>query len=283
MTKIRSNDPAVQEELPAGSAALVKLMQEFMNGGFACGEQLRETKIAAKFGLSRAAVREALNQMVNMDIMEYVPYCGYRLREYTLWDILEWYELREAIEPMAARRLAQYRPLPVLKELEKILEQEAEATRSGDRRKAHIYDHDFHLTLVGECGNRRFGNFYCQSSVAVLAQMTGSAGGEIADALSANLSLKNNGKLAERGFRNSHEWHQMIFDYICEGDVDKAEKTMREHISYLIEKIRNYLIGREARRTQPDGGGRPDVSISNIIKANTKIILTHYEAAARRG
>ena len=270
-----------KEEVPAGTAAFIRLMQEFMNGAFACGEQLRETKIAEKFGLSRAAVREALNQMVSMDLMEYVPYCGYRLREYTLYNMLEWYELREAIEPMAARRLAQYRPMPVLKALEGILEQEEKATEAGEKRRADLCDHNFHLTLVGECGNRWFGNFYCQSSVAVLAQMTGSGtSGEIAEFLSLGRLLKNSEARAERAFRNTHEWHRMIFDYICDGDVDKAEKTMREHIGFHIDKIRNYLLGRESRRKQ-EGGARTPVSMSNIIRENTKIILSHFDAAAK--
>ena len=104
---------------PAGVQALHILLDKLRNNEYPPGTPLRETVLAVEFDLSRNAVREALNRMVGWDIVEYLPFRGYRIRNLSLRDLLEWYELREAIEPIAARRLALIRSRKVVAELEK--------------------------------------------------------------------------------------------------------------------------------------------------------------------
>ena len=267
------------EELPAGATAFIQLMQELLNGGLICGEAVRETKIAAKLGLSRAAIREGLNQLVNLELMEYMPYRGYRLRNFTLCDMLDWCELREAIEPMAARRLAQYRPLEVLHKLEEILVEEEKSLKEGDKAQTVLCDHNFHLTMVGECGNRRLGVFYFQSSVMILALMSsGKVDGEIAEYQKLGKAFDNRMLLNDMHVRDAQLHHQKIFDYICDGDEAKAESTMREHISYQIGKIKNFMVGRQQQREREEESNRSSVSPSTIIKNSTLTLMRQWSA-----
>lgn len=75
------------------------IIDRIIAGEFAQGHPVRESKLAKELETSRNVVREALNLIVGMGILEYVPYCGYRTKCFTLQNMLEWYEIREGIEP----------------------------------------------------------------------------------------------------------------------------------------------------------------------------------------
>ncbi len=70
------------------------------------GIQLKESVLAKEFNVTRPAMREALSQAIGWRLVEYIPYCGYRIRVFTLGDLRDWVETREGIEPIAARRVA---------------------------------------------------------------------------------------------------------------------------------------------------------------------------------
>ena len=61
------------------------------------GYPLKESLLAKQFHVTRPAMREALSQAIGWRLVEYVPYCGYRIRVFTLGDLRDWTELREAI------------------------------------------------------------------------------------------------------------------------------------------------------------------------------------------
>ncbi len=242
---ITKND---MEKQPAGIIALGLLIEKLKRGEFQAGQPIRESVLAEEFGLSRNAVREALNQIVGWDIFEYIPYCGYRLRKFTLNDFLEWYEMREAIEPIAARRLALLRPPEVIRKLEGYLEEfEAEAASENyDGRKLTGIDMNFHLTVVENCGNRRFCHmqtigyfivlFFCNkagSSKLVLHVQNSTnqflpPGFTEKDYFDLNLKL-------------TMERHRALFEHIKNGREAEAERGFREHTSVQVRNLKNII------------------------------------------
>ncbi|VVD97742.1 GntR family transcriptional regulator [Pandoraea terrigena] len=74
---------------------------------YAAGQYLRETQLAARLGVSRTPVREALRRLDAEGWVEAVPNYGVRVRAWTEQDAREIFEARLLIEPYLAGRAAQ--------------------------------------------------------------------------------------------------------------------------------------------------------------------------------
>ena len=135
-------------------SALTQLRTKLLSAPLKGGQPLKESALAREFGVSRASVREALNQLVAQRLVEYVPFCGFRVRVFTLGDLRDWIEMREAIEPIAARRLARRGLTPAERdELRALCRQSNDNSDAIASRRADL---DFHHAIVRMSGNHRF-------------------------------------------------------------------------------------------------------------------------------
>src|SRR5690606_12099784 len=76
-------------------------------GEFAPGERMYELELSEKLKVSRTPIREALKSLAGEGLLDHVPNRGYYVRAYSVDDIVEAYEIRAALEGLAARRAAQ--------------------------------------------------------------------------------------------------------------------------------------------------------------------------------
>ena len=72
---------------------------------FRPGERVNEVELAARLGVSRTPIREALNRLVRDGFMSFVPNRGFYARDITPKGVQDLYELRAAVE-RAAFKLA---------------------------------------------------------------------------------------------------------------------------------------------------------------------------------
>ncbi len=231
-------------DTPAGSVALQKVMELLVAGTFTSGEPVREVRIAEQLGINRNAVREALNQLVGMDVMEYIPYCGYRLLPYTLRDMLEWHELRLCIEPMAVR-LSDGRPYMALKplhdELEEILAIEEQCTAKNDQQGCWRCDISFHLKLVECSGNRRMSGVFLRGSLLALASRN-----TVSIAFPDGRADTTPGIVSDPNRLhpnlNTHVFHKQIFDEVTHGTRDEAARLLTCHIELIYKRIRGFMM-----------------------------------------
>ena len=217
------------------------LLQELQKGRFSPGEAVKESLLAREYGVNRNAMREALNHLAGTGLLDYVPYCGYRMREYCLRDLLQWYELREAVEPIAARRVARTRPPAVMAELAAalaIMEMYLVDVNDASRLANDQADVQFHLALVRGCGNRN------------LAQME-VAGRILATFFDYSDSLRYREESMLRHFdhmptreefdefdrRITFECHRDIYRAIMRGDALAAERITREHAANQVRNL----------------------------------------------
>ena len=213
------------------------VLRELERGRFAPGDSVRESLLARECGVNRNSLREALNHLVGADLLEYQSYCGYRIREYTLRDLLEWYELREAVEPVAARRLARARPPAVLAELDaSIAAMEADFAEGKDAARKD--DMDFHLALLRGCGSRSL------ARLEIVCRVT-SAFFRYSDELRYRMPstlryfdhVPARGEFDECDRRFTMEKHREIYNAIARGDVRAAERSAREHVASQVENL----------------------------------------------
>src|SRR5262245_51405000 len=75
-----------------------ELRGELLNHVFRPGDPLREIPLAAKLGVSRIPLREAIDQLVAEGLVERVPGLGSRVRRATPKILREIYEMRDVLE-----------------------------------------------------------------------------------------------------------------------------------------------------------------------------------------
>ncbi|MFA5676239.1 MAG: GntR family transcriptional regulator [Christensenellales bacterium] len=79
-----------------------QLMDWIMDGTFVMGDRLNAEELAARLGVSRMPVREALKSMEKSGIVHSIPYVGTRVTELQMTDIVQIYLMRKALEPLAS-------------------------------------------------------------------------------------------------------------------------------------------------------------------------------------
>ncbi|MGE5623454.1 MAG: GntR family transcriptional regulator, partial [Methanocella sp.] len=117
------------------------------------GQVLSEQALAEELGMSRTPVREALAQLAQESLVRVAPRRGAFVAELSIQDILEIFELREALETWVVRKVADRVPV------ERLDEFEADFRAGGPEDRMSLChtdaDQRFHSYLVSLAGNRR--------------------------------------------------------------------------------------------------------------------------------
>jgi DNA-binding GntR family transcriptional regulator len=129
-----------------------KLREEIIAGHLAPGQRIIEGHWARKFGVAQTSVREAINLLISEGFATKASGRSARVTSYTGADIAQIYELRGALEGLAARLTTQLQP--DLEPLETTLKELRKATKGGDIRRLIEADLHFHLCLCELSGNR---------------------------------------------------------------------------------------------------------------------------------
>jgi DNA-binding GntR family transcriptional regulator len=138
------------ERPPRNLAAVIE--EEIVLGWLQPRERLVEEDLAARYGVKRHTVREAILALERIGLLERVPNKGAVVRMLRAVDVEQIYAVREALETLAATLI----PLPaegLITRLEEIQERHSAAVDGDDARAAFRANMDFHETLFAGCGN----------------------------------------------------------------------------------------------------------------------------------
>ena len=87
----------------ASDKLIEQLRHEIFSGMLKPGDQLDETDLAARFGVSRTPIREAIRSMVNSGLLETRPRKGAIVRVLTANELHDMFEVAAELEGMACR------------------------------------------------------------------------------------------------------------------------------------------------------------------------------------
>jgi DNA-binding GntR family transcriptional regulator len=124
------------------------------------GDLLAETFLAEEFDVSRTPIREALKQLEREGLVEIRPRVGTFVRKPTGREIQELFQVKEALEGLAAGLLARRGDVPELRRLERNIEDEEEAVRKNDHYAYTELVNEFHRTLVDGADNQKLSEHY---------------------------------------------------------------------------------------------------------------------------
>lgn len=140
--------------------AYAGVLDAILSGAFASDVPLSERKLSESLGIGRTPVREAIKDLVREGVLEAHPTRGTFVRPLTLRDVQEIYQVRYAIEGLAAFLAAERGPTPKLSDYgQRFRDVIADPSRAS---VAEVYDHgaEFHLEVFRCAGNRNLLEIY---------------------------------------------------------------------------------------------------------------------------
>jgi len=191
------------------------LRQMIIEGSLLPGEQLGEARIADQLGVSRAPVREALQQLVQQKLVVATRNKGVTVVSFTPSDIWEIYDARCAIESHAAVRILEGGPgtrVRATDALRTALGALAAAVKRGDPREISTTDLSFHMTLVAMADNSRLVDAY-----AILSAQA--------------LTCINRLEIALPSGEEIIDDHGGLIDALATGERDVVVKAITDHLS----------------------------------------------------
>lgn len=146
-----TDDSAEAGLLPQGQSVYERLLDEIRSGKLPPGARLRETELAARLGISRTPVREAIRRLEADGLVEHQPRLGASLRRLGHDEVMELYAMRVLLEGEAARLAARGASALELAEMEEINTVMAAASDPVQRARAN---RQFHTALLNASKNR---------------------------------------------------------------------------------------------------------------------------------
>ena len=129
------------------------LRGRIVDGRLAPGERLVERDLADQLDVSRIVVREAIAQLVSEGLAVSLPRRGAQVTALDPEDVANLFDVRVALETLAARSAAQRRTEEDLAALDRVLREAGEATEAGDTVRAAELNADFHDVLMEAAHN----------------------------------------------------------------------------------------------------------------------------------
>ncbi|MDI3341534.1 MAG: GntR family transcriptional regulator [Sphaerobacter sp.] len=180
------------------------------------GDRLIEVDLAAALDMSRTPVREALRRLEAERLVENVPRRGLVVPAITLDDLVDIYEIRGALEGLAARRAAQRMRGAELEALREAVERMERALASDDLELVSEMSRQFHRLLRGGSPHGRL-----PALISLLFDSHGSLGLH---------EFNAPGRLAAAVAE-----HRAIYEAIAARDEARAERLAREHSDHALQ------------------------------------------------
>lgn len=187
------------------------LRRAILNGQFKPGEELNETDLAEKLGISRGPIREALRVLNTEGLTETVPYHGTRVRSFTLEDIEELYSMRVLMETFAVKRIIEVQNEAHLTALRSYYDAMVAAADDNNIQKLTEFDRGFHDTLIDLSNHKLMKSLWQMVAMRVQQIMV----------------------ISNRRFSNLHDIadnHLHIIRKIESGEIDAACDLLSDHI-----------------------------------------------------
>ncbi|HSK84095.1 MAG TPA: GntR family transcriptional regulator [Rubrobacter sp.] len=218
---------------PRPVGVLERLRALILTGEYGPDERLIEEQLAERLGVSRTPVRQALTMLEAEGLVEITPNRGATVCSFSIEDVWDIYDLRAVLEGHAARRAAgriERRELERLRELAR--EMEGLPGQFDDHeeeiRALVALNHKFHGTIVEASRNRRLERLINRT-------------------VEIPLMFKAFYWYTSHERTISNHYHRQILEALENGDADRAEIIMREHVykgrDFVIRALKEDMNG----------------------------------------
>lgn len=209
------------------------LKKEICDGNFPPGQWLQEKELAEKLNVSRSPVREALKQLVDEGLAIEYPNKGVFVKEFTVKDIEEIYEVRILLESYAIKNSVKTITTSNIRELMEILHVLTKQYENNDLASYIETDTQLHQYIITLGGNSIvsdiYRRIYSQSQQFRIYSLT-----------------------TKRRFDDSVVEHKNIVENICSGNWKEADRINKIHLSLAREEIIEHFEGNKKNLDDSD-------------------------------
>ncbi len=207
-------DAVTDENATIADRVFEQLRQAIVEGEIPAGSKISEPEMAARYGISRGPLREAMRRLESTHLVERRPNLGARVVSLSSDQLIEIFLVREALEGMAARLAAERMSDEAIEELKDLMEEHRRGV-ARDFWQAYFQkegDMDFHYRIVQGSGNQRLIGILCDDlyHLARMYRCQFGMGGDRA--------------------RDALKEHELVVEAISDRDGELAELLMRRHI-----------------------------------------------------
>lgn len=182
-----------------------------LEGEYEPGARINENALAARFGVSRAPVREACRLLQRTGLVDIIPNQGSFVRELSLAEIVNLFDVRACLGRLAGRLAAAAITRATLQEMRDLIAAMDDASRAADAERYIGLNIALHATLYAATGNAR------------LAELDSQMGKELR-------IYRRHGLEFGGGLAVSNVEHRAIFAAIERGDCEAAGAELEKHI-----------------------------------------------------
>lgn len=213
---IMSSLPVAQPRVTAHELVHDTLRRAILGGALPGGTRLVQADIASQLSVSTTPVREALRDLVAEGLVVFRPHVGAVVRELSVTELTELYDIRKALEPLAIRRAAELitsEALAGAAGLASAMEQE------NDPMAWAALNRTFH-TMLEEAARASFIHSVLRGvqDIAVIYEMH---------------SVIND----PAGMSTGNEEHRELLAALQERDANRAAKVLVEHLDYAFRAV----------------------------------------------
>ncbi|MCG8402432.1 MAG: GntR family transcriptional regulator [Firmicutes bacterium] len=210
---------------PLREIVFESLREAIIQGRLKPGERLMEIQLAEEMGVSRTPVREAIRKLELEGFVVMLPRKGAYVASFSVKDIVDIFEVRAALEGLAAGLAAERATPEELEEMERAVLQIYEVSNGQNLGVLVEKDTNFHELIYKSSRNQR------------LVQIVTHLKEQIQRFRTTSLAVPGRGK-------HTVEEHKSIIEAISERNIELAASLAREHIENA-EQLLLSAIGEE--------------------------------------
>jgi DNA-binding GntR family transcriptional regulator len=210
--------PREKSEQGLAQAIAEDLKRQIYSGGIQPGERINEAALALSMGTSRGPIREAIRILTGLGLVTAVPNRGVFVREISVREMLEIYELRALLFGYAAEHACDHLDDKSRQQMEALLDQMDAACEAGEGTVYYELNLRFHDLLLELSGNRRAQQAYDEhvKELHLFRRRYFNAPGNM---------------------RRSNADHRAIFEAIAKNDARRAKTLAERHVMAGRERL----------------------------------------------
>ena len=192
------------------------IIDQILEGRWKPGDRLNDQELADEIQVSRISVREALFKLLETGIVEKIHWKGYFLKSIDESLIQDIVEIRVALETLAIKNMLEAPDPQVFLEMKETIDSSELHLKQNEFSLYMKTDFRFHELLYSRQKNRYIATTLNNYLILIHFIRVISMG-------SIEESFINAAK-------DSIKDHRLILDYLKKNDLEKAQKTLREHL-----------------------------------------------------
>ncbi len=182
------------------------------------GDRVNESEIAARLGVSRGPVREACRSLEEAGLLVSAVNQGVFVREMTLDDARQLYEVRGALSGLIGRLAAQNMDAPALGKLEKLVKSMESAAQRNDISRYYELNLQFHDALLQQADNQVLAGMYLTT-------------------VNQTHLFRRRGLVHKGSLQASNDEHRVILEALARRDPDAAARALEAHVARGWERL----------------------------------------------